>query len=671
MKRKTCTLALLLILFMQFYLIVECYAWGNGGYSSSPNTLKYGTHDWLAEHALDWLPNDAKQWIITNLNLYLYGTELPDNGRAPDGIGDTGLHHIYFSMDRVLIDDVAARRANATFNQALTFMLLGDFASAAKYAGAMTHYIADMAVFAHVMGSSTEWGAEVHHSDYEDYVGKKTSSYNSEWSIYLSFDGELRFITAYDAAIELAYDTTFDRSGRGLTCVWMDRNYDWSNPIFVGRVLESLNLAVNYITDVLYTLYTVYTTQTSSEAFTLTIYVYYANTGIHGVTVRVDSIDYTTDMEGKVSVKVSPGNHTVEVTSPYSPSPDISYIFIGWSDYSTSNPRSIVVTSNMTIAAYMQPTPSGALPNGGRQTATVTFAVSGLTNPSPARSILVVDNQFYGADQLPVTFTWEVGSTHVYAWAEIAESIVEDTRFRLDSVTGLSNEPLGYITVPPEGGFIEAIYRTQYRVGIGAETGKGTTNPPPGIYWFDAETYLNVTAIPEPKYEFKMWKAVATADVTYDRYSNPTIIWLGGSIDIVAEFIEKFDYHINLIPSSISVYKGKSVNVSIQVERTAGEARWEIRLSLSGIPRGVSYRFYGEPDYPPFSAILTITASRDAPTGTHILIVKAIYSEVVKEAPLSITIMEPERAWYENSWILAAAFLIAIVVIAIVLWKKV
>jgi hypothetical protein len=121
-------------------------------------------------------------------------------------------------------------------------------------AGIMSHYIVDMAVFGHVMGAGTDWGAETHHSDYESYVNQRTNSYDDEFNIYLSFDGELRIISAYDAAKELAYDTTFDVDGN-LTCVWMDQNYDWSNTTFRNRAGESLNLAVNYLTDVLHTLY--------------------------------------------------------------------------------------------------------------------------------------------------------------------------------------------------------------------------------------------------------------------------------------------------------------------------------------------------------------------------------------------------------------------------------
>jgi len=236
-------------------VVQPSFSWSNGGFSSDPLNPKYGTHDWIAEHALDWLPIEAKKWLIPYKALYLYGTELPDNGQVSDGIGDTQLHHIYFYANGTLMNDSSAVRANATYRQALSYMLRGDFATAAKYAGAMTHYISDVAVFGHVMGKETPWGEEKHHSDYEKYVNDKTSGYNAEFNIYLQFDGKLEIITAYDAAVKLAYDTTFDSLGRGLTCVWMDQNYNWSNPVFRNRVGESLNLAVNYVADVLYTLY--------------------------------------------------------------------------------------------------------------------------------------------------------------------------------------------------------------------------------------------------------------------------------------------------------------------------------------------------------------------------------------------------------------------------------
>lgn len=240
--------------FALFTSVIEASAWSNGGYSDTPSDPKYGTHDWIAQHALNWLPASEKGYVTSHLAAYLYGTELPDNQNAPDGIGDTTKHHVYYASNGVFIDDSAAIRAQEEYNKVLDYLDADNLENAAKTAGIMSHYIVDMAVFGHVMGSTTEWGNEVHHSDYENYVNTRTNNYNDDFNIYLQFDGNFDNISAYDAAIELAYDTTFDVNGE-LTCVWMDENYNWSNPTFKNRCGESLNLAVNYLTDVLHTLY--------------------------------------------------------------------------------------------------------------------------------------------------------------------------------------------------------------------------------------------------------------------------------------------------------------------------------------------------------------------------------------------------------------------------------
>lgn len=129
-----------------------------------------------------------------------------------------------------------------------------DYPNAAKTAGIMSHYIADVAVFGHVMGANTPWGTEKNHSNYEDHVNTQTKTYDSTFNAYLHYDGSLTIISAPDAAKNIAYDTTFGGSN-GLTCTWMDNNYNWSNPTFSNHAGESFNLAVNTLADVLHTLY--------------------------------------------------------------------------------------------------------------------------------------------------------------------------------------------------------------------------------------------------------------------------------------------------------------------------------------------------------------------------------------------------------------------------------
>ncbi|MCJ2555585.1 MAG: carboxypeptidase regulatory-like domain-containing protein [Candidatus Thermoplasmatota archaeon] len=233
----------------------QTVAWSNGGYSADPSNPDYGTHDWIAEHALDWLPSNEKQYILSNLQDYLYGTELPDNGGAPDGIGDSFNHHVYYYSSGNLQDGISATRAQQAYEDVIDHLNSGNDALAAKYAGVMSHYIVDLAVFGHVMGSSTDWGAETHHSDYENYVRDRTTSYmSSMFDPYLAFDGALFSIDAYDAALDVAYSTTFGDGADIKSCTWMDSSYDWLDPAFKDSAGASLNRAANTLADVLHTI---------------------------------------------------------------------------------------------------------------------------------------------------------------------------------------------------------------------------------------------------------------------------------------------------------------------------------------------------------------------------------------------------------------------------------
>jgi hypothetical protein len=238
------------------------WAWENGG-ADQPDPI-YGTHDWIAERALDWLPPNEKVLILTYRAVYLYGTELPDNG-----IGDTTRHHVYFWPNGTVQDNASATRAMDMYNNALQAIASGNLTDAAKWTGAMTHYIDDLASFGHVMGAETSWGPEAHHSAYESYVERRTDSPGAN-EIPLSFDGTLASISPFQAAKMLAHDTTFDDSGAGRNATWMNQHYDWNDPTFKGRAYQSINLALNYVADAVHYVWSsgIVTTTTTQQPTT-------------------------------------------------------------------------------------------------------------------------------------------------------------------------------------------------------------------------------------------------------------------------------------------------------------------------------------------------------------------------------------------------------------------
>ncbi|MBS7622672.1 zinc dependent phospholipase C family protein [Candidatus Bathyarchaeota archaeon] len=221
--------------------------WSNGGYSANPSTPAVGTHDWIVEKAVALLSADESIIWKDNMNWLKYGTELPDRPRAQGGYEDMFNHHVYFDEQQRVIDDAAAVRANETYQEALGLLRRGNFTGGVMVAGAMSHYISDVAVWGHLMGANTPWGVEKHHEDYENYVTEHMFLFDRSVRLL----SPLKRTSAYQATLDLASDIMFNEPN----ATWMDSNYDWNNERFRERVSGSLNLAVNYVANVLHTLW--------------------------------------------------------------------------------------------------------------------------------------------------------------------------------------------------------------------------------------------------------------------------------------------------------------------------------------------------------------------------------------------------------------------------------
>ncbi len=233
-KTSTSCIILLLVLLFAIGIQPQTLAWSNGGYSSDPDNPDYGTHDWIADKALAIQTKDVSFLKTIYHARFLFGTEAPDN---PAYISDSTNHHVYYYSSGELQDGKSAIRASQMYQIALGYLASQDLSNAAYYIGAMTHYIADVGVFGHTMGSGTDWGSEDHHSDYENTIQSMTDSLIAPTGIPLD-DSD-----AYSATLDLANKVTFG-GGAIRPNIWMDTNYSWANSTFVTSAMASLNLSV-------------------------------------------------------------------------------------------------------------------------------------------------------------------------------------------------------------------------------------------------------------------------------------------------------------------------------------------------------------------------------------------------------------------------------------------
>jgi putative cell wall-binding protein len=248
--------------------------WFNGAYqnnqiwdySTNLSHPNYGTHDWIADHAMNLLPPFERSWIQNNLNAFLLGTEAPDNANLSylgphTGYGDFSNHVVSYNSSGGATNDAAARRALEEYNKAAV-QLPWNESLAAYYAGSMAHYISDPAVFAHVMGGSSLLPGAMHHSEYERGVETKTLQFNGgQFEKYIVAPNSLTTADPYNTTLAVARTTTF---GYGSTkpAQWMDQNIPlsgdaWSmtaNPTFTNSAGDSLYRAVVATAKVLHTL---------------------------------------------------------------------------------------------------------------------------------------------------------------------------------------------------------------------------------------------------------------------------------------------------------------------------------------------------------------------------------------------------------------------------------
>jgi len=257
-------------------------AWSNGSYAYNQNDYDYetdyGTHDWIAEGALEALiehDEDQWKWLEYREIIFLVGTEAPDNsgvsitldGETLSGFGDTTYHHIYYEEDGSIKnnEDDSALRAKWCGDWADASIESGKLDQAAFYFGAMTHYIADLSMYAHVADNYVypyNLYFDEHHSTVESRVQSRTNEYDDREEFFKYSQIIVGNKKPYDAAVDLGWETYKDPTCSEATsrdALWLHENFfsNWvltysqrqvetneTKRFYYNRIEECLNNAI-------------------------------------------------------------------------------------------------------------------------------------------------------------------------------------------------------------------------------------------------------------------------------------------------------------------------------------------------------------------------------------------------------------------------------------------
>jgi hypothetical protein len=267
-KFRKNAIASLFIFLIMLQFISYSVAWSNKGKDDDEN---YGTHAWVADHAYQAVlksvnntPDSSKySWIATYHEAYLKGTKAPDrpfvivSGVNPFDYCDVLNHHNYYETEQTIIKDRASIRAQEEFEKAIVALKAGKFEQAAFYTGAMTHYLADISNYMHVMGKDSPLGSEDRdeHSEYESNMRRHTDNLTDSF-----------FNITYQPVIKRDFDTAAYEAGRRIgwaahqNAEWMNQNYQsvlgayTATTEFELRTELLLNKAINEIASLIYTL---------------------------------------------------------------------------------------------------------------------------------------------------------------------------------------------------------------------------------------------------------------------------------------------------------------------------------------------------------------------------------------------------------------------------------
>jgi hypothetical protein len=240
---------------------------------------------------------------------------------------------------------------------------------------------------------------------------------------------------------------------------------------------------------------------------------------VNGAIINFDGSSYS---NGE-SATVTSGSHSL--ASGDMPS---GYRFKEW-----ESSGGIIISSPTSISTTISVGGSGSIILKLQRTATVTFSADGLESDALGK-VLMVDRSSYGYNDLPVSFNWDVGSSHSFTWFDEI-SAGTGKRYMWVSTSGMSTSRSGTINVQSGGGSVSATYKTQYTLIIGISPSEGgSTNPPAGTYWYDDGSTINISAIANTNYEFAKWQLDGTDYST----NNPATITMNMPHTLTAYFVE-------------------------------------------------------------------------------------------------------------------------------------
>ena len=186
-----------------------------------------------------------------------------------------------------------------------------------------------------------------------------------------------------------------------------------------------------------------------------------------GTVVSIDSVNYGVSGLSVSFWWDSGGSHSFSFASP---------LVVGSVQYVWSSTSGLSTLQSGTLTAAG----SGSVVGNYQVQNQVTFDQVGV-NPDFTSTVVIIDSVSYSRAQLPVSFSWGVGSVHSFAFQSPLVVGSNTEQYVWTSTTGLSSSQSTSITITTYGSII-GNYKTQYYLTVSS----AYDSPSPSSGWFDS-----------------------------------------------------------------------------------------------------------------------------------------------------------------------------------------
>lgn len=262
-----------------------------------------------------------------------------------------------------------------------------------------------------------------------------------------------------------------------------------------------------------------------------------ANSDFTGTVVAVGGTDYTVGTLPASFWWDSGSAHLFSFASPLAVNVSRQYVWVSTSGLSTLQSGTLTVAGSGSVTGNYV----------AQIKYQITFTQTGVGTDFPG-TVIIIDGVSYKVTDLPVSFWWDDGSSHSFAYQSPLVASPNAKQYVWVSTSGLSTSQSGSITVSTSG-TVTGNYKTQYYLTLA--TNPPGVNSPSGAGWYDANTNATISALAfvdivpgSSLYRFNGW---ATSDMTEigDPTRSPTTVLMDKAKTVTANYVTQYSVTFN------------------------------------------------------------------------------------------------------------------------------